>query len=55
MEAKKSSIVTSEVYTLKPKSDHYYAPTWGLIVSLFIALFVLKSFIYIKDPKRHGK
>lgn len=55
MEAKKSSIVTSEVYTLKPKGEQYYAPTWILLVALFIALFVLKSFIYIKDSKRHGK
>lgn len=55
MEAKKSSIVTNEVYTLKAKGEQFYAPTWGLIVTLFIALFVLKSFIYIKDSKRHGK
>ena len=55
MEAKKSSIVTSEVYTLKAKGEQFYAPSWGLIVALFISLFILKTFIYIKDPKRHGK
>ncbi len=53
MEAKQSSIVTNEVYTLK--EGQFYMPTWGVIVTLIIALVVLKSFIYIKDDKRHGK
>ena len=30
-------------------------PTWSIIVFLVVFLFVLKSFIYIKDQKRHGK
>lgn len=55
MEAKKSSIVTNEVYTLKANGSQFYLPTWGVIVVLIIALVVLKSFIYIKDDKRHGK
>lgn len=55
MEAKQSSIVTNEVYTLKPVGQHFYLPTWAVIVVLIIALFILKSFIYIKDGKRHGK
>ncbi|EQC49666.1 hypothetical protein [Bacteriovorax sp. DB6_IX] len=29
--------------------------TWWIIVGLIFALFLLKSFIYIKDKKRHGK
>jgi hypothetical protein len=53
METKKSSIVTDEVYTLK--EGQFYMPTWGVLVTLVIALVVLKSFIYIKDEKRHGK
>ena len=53
MEARKSSIVTNEVYTLK--EGQFYLPTWGVIVVLVISLVILKSFIYIKDPKRHGK
>ncbi|MFT6068940.1 MAG: hypothetical protein ACJAT2_002950 [Bacteriovoracaceae bacterium] len=53
MEAKKSSIVTDEVYMLK--EGQFYMPTWGVLVTLVIALVVLKSFIYIKDEKRHGK
>tara|TARA_Y100000590_G_scaffold469529_1_gene658105 strand:+ start:567053 stop:567214 length:162 start_codon:yes stop_codon:yes gene_type:complete len=53
MEAKQSSIVTNEVYTLK--EGQFYLPTWGVIVVLIIALLTLKTFIYIKDEKRHGK
>ena len=55
MEARKSSIVTDDVYTLQAKGEQFYAPTWVLLVGLIISLIVLKSFIYIKDPKRHGK
>ena len=29
--------------------------TWWIILFLIVALVVLKSFIYIKDDKRHGK
>lgn len=53
MEAKTSSIVTKEVQ--QPKPDQLQAPTMLLLVSLIIALVVLKGFIYIKDGKRHGK
>ncbi len=38
-----------------PKKDQFMLPTWGIIVILFICFFVLKSFIYISDEKRHGK
>lgn len=37
-----------------PKANHAKFPTWALIAILFVAFFVLKSFIYIKDKKRHG-
>lgn len=30
-------------------------PTWVVIVGLIVAFIVLKTFIYIKDDKRHGK
>ena len=38
-----------------PKKDQLTAPTWLLILVLFMAFFVLKGFIYIADEKRHGK
>lgn len=50
---KTSSIVDQSVQ--KPKPDQFSMPTWGIIITLIIALVVLKSFIYIKDEKRHGK
>lgn len=37
------------------QKDQFYLPTWGAIVFLIGFFFVLKSFIYIKDQKRHGK
>ncbi len=38
-----------------PKKNQAYLPTWGVIVILIIAFFILKPFIYITDKKRHGK
>ena len=38
-----------------PKKEQAIFPTWFLIVVLFVAFFVLKTFIYISDKKRHGK
>jgi len=37
------------------QAGQFYMPTWALLVTLIIAFFILKSFIYIKDQKRHGK
>jgi hypothetical protein len=37
-----------------PKATHAKFPTWALIAVLFVAFFILKVFIYIKDNKRHG-
>jgi hypothetical protein len=50
---KTSSIATNEV--ARPKKEQFEMPTWGIIVTLIIAMVVLKSFIYIKDGSRHGK
>lgn len=49
----KSSIVTETVS--HPQADQFSMPTWGIIVFLIVAMVVLKTFIYIKDDKRHGK
>jgi hypothetical protein len=37
-----------------PKESQARFPTWALVAILFVAFFILKSFIYIKDKKRHG-
>jgi hypothetical protein len=50
---RESSIVNQ--YVKKAQMDQFTVPTWGVIVILFIALFVIKGFIYIKDPKRHNQ
>ena len=49
----KSSIVDSKVRF--PMEEQLSVPTWSIIVFLIITLVILKSFIYIKDDKRHGK
>ncbi len=38
-----------------PKVGQALFPTWALMLILIIAFFLLKSFIYISDKKRHGK
>ncbi len=48
-----SSLVDSNVEQVN--NDQIAAPTWLIVVILICAMVVLKSFIYIKDPKRHGK
>jgi hypothetical protein len=53
MKTIKSSIVTDDVYALK--EGQFYLPTWAVLGTLVVALIILKSFIYIKDDKRHGK
>lgn len=50
---KASSIVDTKVQTIQ--NDQMQAPTWFIIIALIIALVILKTFIYIKDDKRHGK
>ncbi len=48
-----SSVITHP-YRFPPKS-HFTLPTWGLLLILIGAFFILKYFIYIADEKRHGK
>ena len=48
-----SSVIPHEFS--RPKKDQPMLPTWGVLVILFIAFFVLKGFIYIPDGKRQGK
>lgn len=52
-EMKTSSIVTESVQT--PQKDQFFLPTWAVIGVLILVFFILKTFIYIKDDKRHGK
>ena len=54
MNQKVSSIVTKDVQPIAA-SGHFFMPTWGILAFLVLCFFVLKSFIYIKDDKRHGK
>lgn len=48
-----SSILVHSTQSVKPQ--HAKFPTWSLIVVLIIGFFILKTFIYISDEKRHGK
>lgn len=48
-----SSIFSHPIQHAKPNQAMF--PTWLLIAVLFVCFFVLKSFIYISDKKRHGK
>lgn len=50
---KTSSMVDKKVETVK--TDQFSVPTTGVIAALIVAFLVLKSFVYIKDKKRHGK
>lgn len=52
MEARESSIVTRSTEKIEPNQT--MASTWIVVVVLFIALVVLKKFIFIKDDKRDG-
>lgn len=50
---KESSIAYSDV--TRPQKEQFIMPTWALLLCLCIAFYVIKSFIYLKDDKRHGK
>ncbi|MCE3013104.1 MAG: hypothetical protein LW878_08555 [Proteobacteria bacterium] len=53
---KSDSSIMSHPYQMPKKADEMaYMPTWMVIVVLFIAFFLLKALIYIKDEARHGK
>lgn len=48
-----SSVIPHEFS--RPKNDQVVMPTWALLVILFAAFFILKTFIYIPDEPRKGK
>ena len=50
-----SSIMVHPYKMPRAIDEQLKLPTWGVIVVLFIAFFLLKSMIYIKDELRHGK
>ena len=50
-----SSIMVHPYQMPRQIKDQWKLPTWGVIVVLFVAFFVLKALIYIKDELRHGK
>lgn len=54
VESRESSLKVNAQFEGLQK-DQFYMPTWAVLVFLIIVFFVLKSFIYIKDQKRHGK
>ena len=39
----------------KIEGTQFMMPTWFLMSVLVVCFFLLKSFIYTKDEKRHGK
>ena len=59
----KSSVVHKEFKFLSnkveldrtPKKQFSLGTFTGIIPFLIIVFFLIKTFIYIKDPKRHGK
>ncbi|MCO4792958.1 MAG: hypothetical protein KC493_04560 [Bacteriovoracaceae bacterium] len=51
----KTSTVLQKAEGKPPEKDQPTFPTWGILVGLVIAFIILKSFVYIKDDKRHGK
>ncbi len=52
-QVRESSIAYKDVVRTKP--SHFTMPTWVLLIFLCVVFYVLKSFIYLKDEKRHGK
>ena len=48
-------VALDSIYRAREFFEQFKMPTAGLIAVLLLALVILKSFIYIKDKKRHGK
>ena len=48
-----SSIVLENVKQIEPDQSSF--PTWSILITLVIVLLIIKKFVYIKDPSRHGK
>ncbi len=60
METETKPVVIRESSVLHKDSEYLaksqaFAPTWAIIIFLIITFYVLKSFIYIKDPGKDGK
>ena len=53
-EIRKSSIEATQKLD-EVKKDQFFMSTTGIIIFLIVVFFILKKFVYIKDPKRHGK
>jgi hypothetical protein len=51
----KTQVTTISENVTPVKGGQPQFETWWIIVGLVVALFILKTFIYIKDKKRHGK
>lgn len=51
----KTSTVLQKGEGRLPLKDQPAFPTWAIMVILILAFVILKSFVYIKDEKRHGK
>jgi hypothetical protein len=49
------SVKPKAVYIQQVNDNQLKYSTWMLLVGLIFAFIILKSFIYIKDDKRHGK
>ncbi len=50
----KSSVVHPDI--IRSPKEQFSLPTYkGIIPFLVIVFFIIKTFIYIKDPKRDGK
>ncbi|MBT7608610.1 MAG: hypothetical protein HN576_02565 [Bacteriovoracaceae bacterium] len=43
------------LHTQQVNDNQLKFSTWMLLIGLIFAFVILKSFIYIKDEKRHGK
>ena len=53
-ETKKTSIESTQKLE-EVKEDQFFMPTTGILLFLIVFFFILKKFIYIKDPKRDNK
>lgn len=54
-EVRESSLKVNAQFEGIQQKGQFYMPTWGIVVILIAVFFILKTFIYIKDPKRDGK
>ncbi len=50
---RETTVSASPLVKIQEKQPEFN--TWWILVFLVVALVILKTFIYIKDDKRHGK